>query len=88
MVGLALTLLSIPFLLPIISWVMTYRLRTRVAELEERLSEQRDQISTLSGQVVQLRKQVLAALFNGLDQPCEVSRGAARWARRPSGRRR
>jgi len=59
MVGLALTLLSIPFLLPIISWVMTYRLRTRVAELEERLSEQRDQISTLSGQVVQLRKQVL-----------------------------
>ena len=59
MLGLALTLLSIPFLLPIISWVMTYRLRSRVAELEERLSEQRDQISTLGGQVMQLRKQVL-----------------------------
>ncbi|HEV8392935.1 MAG TPA: DUF2339 domain-containing protein [Vicinamibacterales bacterium] len=59
MLGLALTLLSIPFLLPIISWVMTYRLRTRVAELEERLSEQRDQISTLTGQVTQLRKQVV-----------------------------
>jgi len=59
MVGLALTLLSIPFLLPVISWVMTYRLRSRVAELEERLSEQRDQISTLTGQVSQLRKQAL-----------------------------
>jgi len=61
MVGLALTLLSIPFLLPVISWVMTYRLRTRVAELEERLSEQRDQISTLTALVTQLRKQVLEA---------------------------
>ena len=59
MIGLALTLLSIPFLLPVISWVMTYRLRTRVSELEERLSQQRDQLSTLTGQLTQLRKQVL-----------------------------
>jgi hypothetical protein len=58
MIALGLTLLSIPFLLPIISWVMTYRLRSRVLDLESRLAHQQGEISSLTTQLTQLRKRL------------------------------
>jgi hypothetical protein len=56
MIALALTLLSIPFLLPIISWVMTYRLRSRVIDLESRLAQQQGEIRALTSHVEHLLK--------------------------------
>jgi hypothetical protein len=58
MIAIGLTLLSIPFLLPIISWVISYRLRGRVADVEQSLGDVRDQIATLREQVSLLRKQL------------------------------
>ena len=58
MIAIGLTLLSIPFLLPIISWVITYRLRGRVADVEQSLGDVRDQIATLREQVAVLRRQL------------------------------
>src|SRR5262245_17805221 len=58
MIAIGLTLLSIPFLLPIISWVMSYRLRGRVVDVEQSLGELRGQIATLREQVTLLRKQL------------------------------
>jgi hypothetical protein len=55
MIALGLTLLAIPFLLPIISWVISYRLRRRVIDLEDKVSVQRDQISSLTTQLTLLR---------------------------------
>ena len=39
-VAIVLSLLAIPFVLPIISWVMARRLRQRVNDLEERIVQQ------------------------------------------------
>ncbi|HET9272498.1 MAG TPA: DUF2339 domain-containing protein [Vicinamibacterales bacterium] len=58
MIAIGLTLLSIPFLLPIVSWVISYRLRGRVGDIEQSLGEVRDQIATLREQVALLRKQL------------------------------
>jgi hypothetical protein len=58
MIAIGLTLLSIPFLLPIISWVIAYRLRGRVVDVEQSLGELRGQIATLREQVTLLRKQL------------------------------
>ncbi|HEX6215324.1 MAG TPA: DUF2339 domain-containing protein, partial [Vicinamibacterales bacterium] len=54
-VALVLALLSIPFVLPIISWVMTRRLRRRVEDLEALLARQDDRISALSNQFARLK---------------------------------
>ena len=56
MIAIGLTLLSIPFLLPIISWVISYRLRSRVVELERRLSDQQSEIRALTNHVEHLLK--------------------------------
>src|SRR5688572_6655719 len=54
-VALVLALLSIPFVLPIISWVMTRRLRRRVEDLEALLARQDERISVLSNQFARLK---------------------------------
>jgi hypothetical protein len=58
MIALGLTLLSIPILLPIVSWVISYRLRRRVIDLEEKVSAQREQISSLTTQLTLIRKRL------------------------------
>src|SRR5688572_15266336 len=75
MIAIGLTLLSIPFLLPIISWVISYRLRSRVLELEQRLSNQQSEIRALTSHVEHLLKaprQTAAA-----EQPAPATRAAA-----------
>src|SRR5688572_26701288 len=75
MIAIGLTLLSIPFLLPIISWVISYRLRRRVVELEQRLSDQQSEIRALTNHVEHLLKaprQTAAA-----EQPAPPTRAAA-----------
>src|SRR5688572_6683169 len=54
-VAFVLALLSIPFVLPIISWVMTRRLRRRVEDLEALLARQDERISALSNQFARLK---------------------------------
>src|SRR5688572_13262956 len=54
-VALVLALLSIPFVLPIISWVTTRRLRRRVEDLEALLSRQDDRITSLTYQLGKLK---------------------------------
>ena len=54
-VALVLALLSIPFVLPLVSWVMARRLRTRVEDLEARLGQQDERILNLTNQLARLR---------------------------------
>src|SRR5688572_30213958 len=56
-VALVLALLAIPFVLPIVSWVMARRARLRIDELEARLELQDDRITTLSNQLALLKKE-------------------------------
>src|SRR5688572_4722271 len=56
-VALVLALLSIPFVLPLVSWVMTRRLRTRVEDLEYRLAEQDERVTKLTNQLSRLQKE-------------------------------
>ena len=52
--ALVLALLAIPFVLPIVSWVMARRLRERVDELEQRIASQDELIRSLGGKVSKL----------------------------------
>lgn len=54
-VAIVLSLLAIPFVLPIISWVMARRLRQRVEDLEQQLSQQGERIDRLSTQLSKLK---------------------------------
>src|SRR5687768_17354879 len=56
-VALVLALLSIPFILPLVSWVMARRLRTRVEDLESRLAQQDERIHNLTAQLSRLRSE-------------------------------
>ena len=56
-VALVLALLSIPFVLPLVSWVMTRRLRTRVEDLEYRLAEQDERVTKLTNQLSRLQNE-------------------------------
>jgi uncharacterized membrane protein len=56
-IGLALALLAIPFVLPLISWIMARRVRQRVDELEERIVQQDERITRLTNQLTQLKKE-------------------------------
>ena len=55
-VALVLALLSIPFILPFVSFLMTRKLRGRVDDLEARIDQQNDQISRLSIQLNKLKE--------------------------------
>ena len=57
-----LLLLAIPFVLPIISWVMARRARQRIDELDARIALQDDRITTLSNQITLLKKEGVAPL--------------------------
>jgi hypothetical protein len=59
-IALALSLLAIPFVLPIISWVMTRRVRRRVDDLEQRIVQQDDRILRLTVQLAKLKKEGVA----------------------------
>src|SRR5436190_5205387 len=59
-VAFVIALLAIPFVLPIISWVMARRTRQRVDELESLVQLQDERITQLSLQLTQLRKEVVA----------------------------
>ena len=59
-VALVLALLAIPFVLPLISWVMARRVRRRVDELEERIVQQDERITRLTNQLTQLKKEGVA----------------------------
>lgn len=55
LVALGLAILSIPFVLPLISFFTLRALRARVAELEERIRAQGSEIRGLSNQLAQMR---------------------------------
>jgi uncharacterized coiled-coil protein SlyX len=55
LVALGLAVLSIPFVLPLISWFVTRQLRVRIQRLEAQVSAQADQIRSLSAQLTKLR---------------------------------
>ena len=57
-VAIAVALLAVPFVLPIISWVMARRARQRVDELEDRIAQQDERITRLSNQLASLKKDV------------------------------
>lgn len=59
-VALGLAILAIPFVLPIISWLMARRVRVRVDELAARVAEQDERILTLTNQLANLKKDVAA----------------------------
>ena len=52
---LGLILLAVPFVLPLALWGALYRTRTRLAMLEETVSEQKEALARLSAQLAQLR---------------------------------
>jgi uncharacterized membrane protein len=54
--ALVVALLAVPFVLPIISWVMARRARARVDELEDRIAQQDERITRLSNQLALLKK--------------------------------
>src|SRR5688572_9696090 len=60
-VALVLALLAIPFVLPVISWVMARNVRRRVDELEQRVAYQDESITRLTNQIAQLKKEGVAA---------------------------
>src|SRR5687767_3694586 len=60
-VALVLALLAIPFVLPLISWVMARRVRARVDNLEVLISRQDERITRLTTELAQLKKQGVAA---------------------------
>ena len=60
-VALVLALLAIPFVLPLVSWVMATRVRRRVEALEDRIAEQDERITRLTTQLAQLKKDGVAA---------------------------
>lgn len=59
-VALVIALLAIPFVLPLISWVMARRVRRRVDELEERIVQQDERITRLTNQLTLLKKEGVA----------------------------
>ena len=69
-VALVLALLSIPFILPLVSFVMARKLRARVDDLEARIALQDDQIFKLSNQLHKLKQEGVA--------PAPVRRAAPR----------
>jgi uncharacterized membrane protein len=68
-VAIVLTLLSIPFVLPIISWVMSRHTRQRVAELENRIAQQDERISRLAAQLSKLKETGVASQPAAAAQP-------------------
>ncbi len=56
-VALVLALLSIPFILPLVSFFMARKLRGRVDDLEARIAQQDDQILRLSNQLNRLKQE-------------------------------
>jgi hypothetical protein len=59
-VALVLALLSIPFILPLVSYLMARKLRGRVDDLEARIAQQDDQIVRLSNQLNKLKQEGVA----------------------------
>ena len=59
-VALVLALLSIPFILPLVSFVITRKLRSRVDDLEARIVLQNDQITRLTNQLHKLKQEGVA----------------------------
>src|SRR5918993_5628514 len=55
-VALVLALLAIPFVLPLVSWVMARRLKTRVEDLEARIAEQDERITNLTTELARVKK--------------------------------
>jgi uncharacterized membrane protein len=55
LVAVGLALLSIPFVLPLISWFVMRGLKLRISDLEQRVGAQADEIRTLSGQLAKVR---------------------------------
>jgi uncharacterized membrane protein len=53
---LGLALLAIPFVLPLLSWVMARRLSRRVDELQDRIAQQDERITRLTNQLALLKK--------------------------------
>ena len=60
-VALVLALLAIPFVLPLVSWVMARRVRERVNILEGLIAQQDERITRLTNQLAQLKKEGIAA---------------------------
>src|SRR5688572_29096122 len=60
-VALVLALLSIPFILPLISWFMARKVRARVDDLEARIAEQDERIQRLTVQLNKLKETGVAA---------------------------
>jgi uncharacterized membrane protein len=56
-----LVLLSIPFVLPIVSWVYARGTRTRVEQLEAALEQQKDSVERLTARLVELRREMRTA---------------------------
>ncbi len=59
-VALVLALLSIPFILPLVSFLIARKLRARVDDLEARIALQDDQIFKLSNQLHKLKQEGVA----------------------------
>jgi uncharacterized membrane protein len=55
LVALGFALLSIPFVLPLISWFVTRQLRSRIMDLDARIGAQAEEIRSLSTQVARMR---------------------------------
>ena len=60
-VALVLALLSIPFILPLVSFLIARKLRARVDDLEARVVQQNEQISRLTIQLNKLKQEGVAA---------------------------
>ena len=60
-VALGLAILSIPFILPLISWLMARKVRARVDDLEARIGEQDERIQRLTVQLNKLKETGVAA---------------------------
>ncbi|MBY0497501.1 MAG: DUF2339 domain-containing protein [Cyanobacteria bacterium] len=60
-VALVLALLAIPFVLPLISWVMARRVRRRVDDLEALIARQDERITRLTTHLEKLEKEGIAA---------------------------
>jgi uncharacterized membrane protein len=59
-VALALALLSVPFLLPIISWLIARKTRARVEDLEAKLARQEERLDALTLQFKKLKESAFA----------------------------
>ena len=70
-VALVLALLSIPFILPLVSYLMARKLRGRVDDLETRVVQQNDQILRLTLQLNKLKQEGVASA--PVPPPIEVS---------------